>query len=76
MHADERAGDTVRFHAQQRVEKYLKALLVVSGRDFPKTHDMGWAACRVGAGGRGVGLNGLKVRPAPWWLHLRYGRLL
>jgi HEPN domain-containing protein len=27
------------FHAQQCVEKYLKALLVVTGMDFPKTHD-------------------------------------
>lgn len=32
--------DTVCFHAQQCVEKYLKALLVVSGRDFPKTHNV------------------------------------
>jgi HEPN domain-containing protein len=31
--------DTVCFHAQQCVEKYLKALLVVAGMDFPKTHD-------------------------------------
>jgi len=32
--------DTVCFHAQQCVEKYLKALLVVKGIDFPKTHDI------------------------------------
>jgi HEPN domain-containing protein len=32
--------DTVCFHAQQCVEKYLKALLVVEGIDFPKTHDL------------------------------------
>ncbi len=33
--------DTVCFHAQQCVEKYLKALLVFKHIDFPKTHDVG-----------------------------------
>ena len=33
--------DTVCFHAQQCVEKYLKALLVFKHTDFPKTHDVG-----------------------------------
>ena len=33
--------DTVCFHAQQCVEKYLKALLVARGLEFPKTHDLG-----------------------------------
>jgi HEPN domain-containing protein len=28
------------FHAQQCAEKYLKALLVVYGRAFPRTHDL------------------------------------
>jgi len=32
--------ETVCFHAQQAVEKYLKALLVLRGIDFPKTHDI------------------------------------
>ena len=32
--------DTVCFHAQQCVEKYLKALLVLHQRDFPRTHDL------------------------------------
>lgn len=32
--------DTVCFHAQQCVEKYLKAFLVGKGIDFPKTHDI------------------------------------
>lgn len=31
---------TVCFHAQQCVEKYLKALLVSQGVDFPKVHDI------------------------------------
>jgi HEPN domain-containing protein len=32
--------DTVCFHAQQCVEKYLKALLTWLQIDFPKTHDL------------------------------------
>ena len=33
--------DTVCFHAQQCVEKYLKARLVYLSIDFPKIHDIG-----------------------------------
>lgn len=33
-------ADTVCFHAQQCVEKYLKALLIHLGIPFPKTHDI------------------------------------
>jgi HEPN domain-containing protein len=32
--------DTVCFHAQQCIEKTLKAVLVLEGIDFPKTHDL------------------------------------
>jgi HEPN domain-containing protein len=32
--------DTVCFHAQQCVEKYIKALLVWRAIDFPKTHNL------------------------------------
>jgi HEPN domain-containing protein len=32
--------DTVCFHAQQCAEKYLKALLVLRGLDFPRTTDL------------------------------------
>ena len=32
--------DTVCFHAQQCVEKYIKALLVFRATPFPKTHDI------------------------------------
>ena len=31
---------TVCFHAQQVAEKYLKALLTLDGRPFPKSHDL------------------------------------
>ncbi len=32
--------DTVCFHAQQAAEKFLKALLVLHGREVSKTHDL------------------------------------
>ena len=32
--------DTICFHAQQCVEKYVKALLVLRSIPFPKTHDL------------------------------------
>ncbi len=32
--------DAVCFHAQQAVEKYLKAFLQENGADFPKTHSL------------------------------------
>lgn len=32
--------DTVCFHCQQCAEKYLKALLILHGIHFPKTHDL------------------------------------
>ena len=34
------AADTICFHAQQCVEKYLKVLLVLGRIDFPKSHDV------------------------------------
>ncbi|MGA8830330.1 MAG: HEPN domain-containing protein, partial [Desulfomonilaceae bacterium] len=32
--------DTVSYHCQQCVEKYLKALLILRNVDFPRTHDL------------------------------------
>lgn len=37
---EEGPTDTICFHAQQCVEKYLKALLFIRGIPFPKTHDL------------------------------------
>jgi len=42
--------DTVCFHAQQCVEKHLKAVLVVEGIDFPKTHDLETLIARIPIG--------------------------
>ncbi len=48
--------DTVCFHAQQCTEKYLKALLVLRGLDFPKTHDLEALVVRLG-NGKSLGLS-------------------
>jgi HEPN domain-containing protein len=40
--------DTVAFHAQQCVEKYLKALLTLRGISFPRIHDIEELVARVG----------------------------
>lgn len=46
---DERPTDAVCFHAQQCAEKYVKALLVFRGVDFPRTHDIGKLATELPA---------------------------
>ena len=38
--ADDVPTDTICFHAQQAIEKLLKALLIANGRDITKTHDL------------------------------------
>jgi HEPN domain-containing protein len=42
--------DTVCFHAQQCVEKYLKAFSTFKRIDFPKTHDVGELLALVSKG--------------------------
>ena len=49
--------DSVCFHCQQSVEKYLKARLVEAGNNFPKTHDL-------------IKLLGLAVQVEPEWVAL------
>ena len=44
--------DTVCFHAQQSIEKYLKGLLVWRGKPFPKTHDLTALMGRLAAADR------------------------
>jgi HEPN domain-containing protein len=40
LKADEPPTDAVCFHAQQSIEKSLKALLTFNNIEFPKTHDL------------------------------------
>jgi len=39
--------DTVCFHAQQCIEKYIKALLVLHESEFPRTHNLGVLIARL-----------------------------
>ena len=41
------ADDAVGFHAQQAVEKAMKAVLVLEGVAFPRTHDLEFLAARL-----------------------------
>ena len=65
--------DVVGFHAQQAVEKSVKAALVLHGIDFPKTHDLDFLLAR--AEGRGL-LIPKQIEDAewltPWAAQLRY----
>ena len=38
--------DVVGYHAQQAVEKAIKAVLVLCGIDFPRTHDLDFLLAR------------------------------
>lgn len=40
LNTEEPATDTVCFHAQQCVEKYLKAYLVLNNKEFRRTHNI------------------------------------
>jgi HEPN domain-containing protein len=36
------ADDAIGFHAQQAIEKAMKAVLALRGVQFPRTHDLGF----------------------------------
>jgi HEPN domain-containing protein len=40
LNTENPATDTICFHAQQCIEKYLKAYLIFHQRNFPKTHNI------------------------------------
>lgn len=70
-----RVGDSVvGFHAQQTVEKTLKAVLASRGVDYPFTHDV---ARLLDVVGRAQLPEALPIRDAedltPWATELRYG---
>jgi HEPN domain-containing protein len=43
--------DTLGFHAQQAVEKLLKAAMAMRGLDYPRTHDLGALIDMLAKGG-------------------------
>ena len=69
--------DIIGFHAQQAVEKSLKAVLASRGIDFPFTHDL--AALVELCEGAGIELPAPLAevdRLTPYGARLRYGRVL
>lgn len=71
-------GDTadaiVGFHAQQAVEKALKAVLAASGEDFPWTHDLRYLLERLADLEAPMPSSLHEVRVlAPWAVEFRYG---
>jgi HEPN domain-containing protein len=65
--------DVVGFHAQQTVEKSIKAVLVLNGIDFPRTHDLDFLVARA----KGQGLDAPSAVAnagwlSPWAAQLRY----
>lgn len=40
LQAEQTPWDTVCYHCQQAVEKYIKAVLVAHGQEIPRTHDL------------------------------------
>jgi HEPN domain-containing protein len=40
LHSESELGDIAAFHAQQAVEKWLKALLILNDQDVPKIHNL------------------------------------
>lgn len=70
------ADESVGFHAQQAVEKALKAVLEVRGVDYPRTHDIARLFSLLGdSGGAPEGLDEA-VALNPWAAELRYGGLV
>jgi HEPN domain-containing protein len=68
------ADSILGFHAQQAVEKSLKAALASRGIEFPYTHDLDGLLELCGENGLDVPpeLDGVD-RLAPYGVHMRYG---
>jgi HEPN domain-containing protein len=61
------------FHAQQAVEKTLKALLCASDLDYPRTHDLESLACRLDGSPFALPFAPARLRPlTPYAVDLRY----
>lgn len=61
------------FHAQQSVEKALKALLCLRDADFPRSHDLELLASRLAATGRALPIDAARLRAlTPYAVDFRY----
>lgn len=71
------ADSVVGFHAQQAVEKALKAVLAFTGDDFPWTHDLRHLIDRLEARETPLPASLREVNVlAPWAVEFRYGETI
>jgi HEPN domain-containing protein len=71
------ADSIVGFHAQQAVEKALKAVLAVSGDDFPWTHDLRYLMDRLETIETPLPAALREVHTlGPWAVEFRYGQTI
>lgn len=71
------ADSVVGFHAQQAVEKALKAVLAVLGDAFPWTHDLRHLMERLDAVGASLPTPLYDIRElGPWAVEFRYGETI
>jgi HEPN domain-containing protein len=71
------ADSVVGFHAQQAVEKALKAVLAASGDDFPWTHDLRHLMDRLETIETPLPATLREVRTlGPWAVEFRYGQTI
>lgn len=68
--------DVVGFHAQQTVEKSIKAVLALKGSDIPRTHDLVLLAQLAGSeGARTPAELGEAKSLSPWAVAMRYDEM-
>jgi HEPN domain-containing protein len=67
------ADDIVGFHAQQTVEKALKAVLETRGVDYPHTHDLARLFELLDDSGGAPGDSEEVLALTPWAAEFRYG---
>ncbi len=71
------ADAPIGFHAQQAVEKALKAVLAARRQDFPSTHDLQLLTRRLEQSGPAVPAAVREARRlAPWAVEYRYGEVI
>lgn len=74
---DDTADAIVGFHAQQAVEKALKAVLAAAGDDFPWTHDLRYLIERLDDLETPLPASLHEVRVlSPWAVEFRYGETI
>jgi HEPN domain-containing protein len=70
------ADEIVGFHAQQTVEKALKAVLEARGVEYPATHDLARLFVLVEDSGGAPGHRDDALALSPWAAEFRYGDVI